>query len=213
MERALLLSDRDALRRGRKRRLDQQRAASEPDTASSTEAAPLPEQPVELVFDPLLQQRVKDSVQQLAEQQYANLFSGRYSSSFAARTTVGVWLATQAVAPVPFGMDWAALAYVCFFLLVGAYSNGPQSFEHQEMLQVDHFTAMLTQMGRTNSTTTMSEPESRLMMAARQWSRVSRGEMQKTLFNVFNRMSSDKRVRLAVEGALFNARSASSLFK
>lgn len=217
MERTLCLLDSAARRSGRKR---QRRQPTPPVSEASAETTP-PAADERLdegvwdegVWDEGVQQRLKDAVHTLARDRHRSTYYCASRAAFAARTAVGAWLAVQAVKPQQFGLEWAAQLYVCFFLATGAYSAGPESFGHLEMLQVDDLAALLTLLGRSSAAdTTPSAAEQRLMKTARQWSRVERRAVGEAMVKASQQMSGEKRVRLAVEGVLFNAHRASHLF-
>lgn len=216
MERTLRLLDSEARRRGRKRR----KSVSPPPStsASSIDTAPPPEEAkadeVELdgeVLSAQLQRRLKEAVHSVAlDRRRGDVFAGNSSAAFAARTAVGAWLAAQAARPVKFGIAWAAQLYICFFLVTGAYSNGPETFEHFEMLRVEDMIALCMELGRAGSGP--DDADHRMMLAARQWSRAERGSTVAAMLKASKHMRDEKRVRLAVEGVLFNAHRAKTLF-
>lgn len=212
MERTLCLLDSATRRNGRKRH---RRQPTPPVSEALAETTPpaADECPDEGVWDKGVQQRLKDAVHTLARDRHRSTYYCASRAAFAARTAVGAWLAVQAVKPQQFGLEWAAQLYVCFFLATGAYSAGPESFGHLEMLQVDDLAALLTLLGRSSAAdTTPSAAEQRLMKTARQWSRVERRAVGEAMVCSSQQMSGDKRVRLAVEGVLFNAHRAIHLF-
>lgn len=213
MEHTLCLLDSAARRSGRKRRRRQQLTPPVSEASADTTPPAAEEHLDGGVWDNGVQQRLKDAVHALARSRHRFTYGCSSGAAFAARTAVGTWLAVQAVKPLQFGLEWAAQLYVCFFLVTGAYSAGPESFGHLEMLQVDDLAALLILLGRsTNANTAASAAEQRLMKTARQWSRVERRAIGEAMVRSSEQMSSDKRVRLVVEGVLFNAHRANRLF-
>lgn len=211
MERTLCLLDSAVCRGGRKRRRQATRPVSEASADTTSPAAE--EHPDEGVWDEGVQQRLKDAVHTLARDRHRLTYCCGSSAAFAARTAVGAWLAVQAVKPLHFGPEWAAQLYICFFLVTGAYNAGPESFGHLEMLHVGDLAALLTLLGRSSAVgTAPSAAEQQLTKAARQWSRGDSSAIGEAMVRLSKQMSSDKRVRLAVEGVLFNAHRASRLF-
>lgn len=216
MEHTLRLLDSAVRDRARKRQRQQPPADKPSPAASETsvDTAVAAEDGLDQrVPDEGLQQRLKDAVHGLVANRHRHTFRGSLSSAFAARTAVGSWLALHAVKPQPLGIEWAAQLYTCFFLVTGAYRAGPESFEHLEMLQIDDLVTLITLLGRASAAgSVQSNAEQQLMMAARQWSRAQRDATGAAMVHVSTEMRDDKRVRLAVEGVLFNAHRADRLF-
>lgn len=111
--------------------------------------------------------------------------------------------------PTPIGIDWAALLYICCYLAINSYTNGPYDLNHSEGLSVGEFQALCAELGRTGC---RSDPETQLMMAARKWSRLERHEVEATLSKTWRLVADDPKVRFVVEGMLWPCDRAYLLF-
>lgn len=211
MEPTLRAIEECSARRDRKRRASamQGEQLSSPGSEATQDTEPAEPLPDEGMFDDGVRMRLKESVQAFMEAG-AGRDGLRGGAPFVARTAAGAWMAAQAVKPLPFGVEWAALLYVCYILAKGAYFNEPSTLDTPSRLQHQDLPCLVRRLGQQYSCYASTPADLALMNAARKWSREA---ADGTLTAVSEGVAADRRVRLALNGVLLNAQRANALFK
>ena len=165
--------------------------------------------------DDRVQLRLKAALQDWLRN--GSVYNGRSAETFVARTTVGAWLAVQAVQPLTLGIEWPALLYVCWCCVDAAFRDAPEALDHRDALRFEGGLPLISCLRGSIHTQTRSDHpshrvESRLLMAAEIWSCSAPSDFNDKILKMFDWVVGCKHRRLALEGVLFNARRASALF-
>ena len=166
--------------------------------------------------DDRVQLRLKTALQDWLRN--GSVYNGRSKAeTFVARTTVGAWLAVQAVQPLALGIEWPALLYVCWCCVDAAFRDASEALNHRDALRFEGSLPLISCLrGSVHTQTRSDHPshrvESRLLMAAEIWSCSAPSDFNDKILKMFDWIVCCKHRRLALEGVLFNTRRASALF-
>lgn len=208
MESLLHDLSRQLASRDRKRRRSESTVLSpapESDSASTTS----PEVSIHAaLLDERLRQRLKHTIDHIIRTETHNrkLIAG---STFISRMCYAFFMAIQGAKPLPYGLMWAALLYISYYLVSNAYEDGPYSLNHPEGLNVRDFRSILTSLGMGPSS---SPTDDEFMKMARTLTRLEDGELENGMMNVWSKIIDDARVSLAAEGVLCPCQRAFTLF-
>ena len=210
----LLSIEQERLRRlARKRNLSDTKAHFEADSSWSTsphqETEKLEDAP-EIDFDDNCRHHICACIVHICEK-IQFLSSGK---AFVARSTLGLFLAAQAVSPQPFGPVWAGLLYVCFECVSDSYSQGassPRRTERVRTLVLTDIIRFLATTPKTLNGKAVNMSDNELVKGCRRWSRFENPALLQVVEQAWS-ITEIPRVRLAMEGVLSNCASAKYLF-
>lgn len=207
-----------------KRKRDETPGGSSGALSDTTEPLETPTEPAEPdgnVFDEGVQRRMVHTLTDWSLERHGHLYKGGSNAhAFVSRTAVGAWLALQAAKPMPVGIFWPALLFVCWVCADGAFRDGVEVSTIVDGWNLSassmDLNMILRRLGHNSHALTAQDAshqaEYDFMTCARQWARQSEAQLQAAVQGAVRHVADDEKARLVMRGVLWNTRRAQQLF-
>ena len=141
-----------------------------------------------------LQQRLHDSIRGLIrDSNNRKIIAGQ---AFIARSCYSMFVTTQAVCGVTYGIEWPALVYICYRITVTSFLEEPDILENGLEPDTRGMLFLIRQMGMSP---TPGGSDETLMRDARRWARCQEAELAQAMSLMWTSIQASARLKLTLQ--------------